>query len=207
MKAISLFEGLKTILSQESIIGFDIETFSPHGFPERMEDPIVNFSLGVPFVRCSRIGLVVVSLICDPYLEKDLLDMLYQFLSFLGGACLVTYNGSKFDVKYVIHRGNFFGLDFGEVFAGLFHVDLFKLVRWLHVRLPSYSQRTVEKFIGVDRVVKDVSGASYYSAFVDFLTRGSLKPLLYNIEDSTGCLQIANRLFPALKENHCKFYK
>jgi uncharacterized protein YprB with RNaseH-like and TPR domain len=203
MKVTSFFEGLST-----SLVGFDIETFSPNGFPHKMEDPIVSFSLGIPFFRSSRSGLITVSLICDPYLEKDLLVMLHQFLFSLRGSYLLTYNGSKFDVRYVIHRGSFFGLDFNEIFASLSHIDLFKLIRWLNIRLPSYSQRAVERLVGVNRVIRDVSGASYHLSFVDFLTRGSLKPLFYNIEDSVGCLRIANRLFSVLSDGgYYKSYK
>jgi uncharacterized protein YprB with RNaseH-like and TPR domain len=199
----SFFEGLST-----SLVGFDIETFSPDGFPHEMEDPIVNFSLGIPFFKGSRGGLITVSLICDPCLEEDLLVMLRQLLFSLHGTYLLTYNGSKFDIRYVIHRGNFFGLDFNNVFAGLSHIDLFKLVKWLNIRLPSYSQRAVERFVGVNRIVRDVSGSSYHLAFVDFLTRGSLKPLFYNIEDSVSCLRIANRLLPVLNDRgYYKSYK
>lgn len=209
MKVASFFEGLNSPpFSKNSLVSFDIETYSPHGFPHEMEDLVVNFSLAIPFFKGSRSGLLTISSICDPCLEKDLLAMLYQFLFSLRGAYLLTYNGSKFDVKYVTYRGNFFDLDFNEVFAGLSHIDLFKLVKWLNILLPSYGQKAVERFVGVNRFVKDVSGASYHSLFVDFLTRGSLKPLFYNIEDSVGCLQIANRLLPVLKDgSHCKSYK
>jgi DNA polymerase elongation subunit (family B) len=174
MKVTSFFEGLNSPpFSNGFLVSFDIETYCPNGFPHKMEDPIVNFSLAIPFFRNSKGGMLTISLICDPCLEKDLLATLHQFLFSLRGAYLLTYNGSKFDVKYVTYRGNFFDLNFNKVFAGLSHIDLFKIVKWLNIRLPSYSQRAVERFFGVNRIVRDVSGSSYHLSFVDFLTRGS----------------------------------
>jgi uncharacterized protein YprB with RNaseH-like and TPR domain len=196
MKLASFFEGLNFL--RDSLVAFDIETFSPRGFPYGMGDPVVNFSLAIPFFGNLRKGLFVVSFICDPRLESNLLSMLHGLLSGLQGCCLLTYNGLRFDVEYVVKRGGVWGFDFDRVFAGLGHVDLFRLVKDSGFSLSGYSQRAVERFVGVSRVVGDVSGASYHLAFGDFLRRGDLKALFYNIEDSVGCLQIGNRLFSVL---------
>lgn len=196
MNMSTFFEGLSSPpFSNAGFVGFDIETFSPDGFPDRAQDPIVNFSFSIPISRSSRTGLLTVSLICDPDLEKDLLVVLHSLLVALRGAYLLTYNGTKFDVNYVIERGNSFGLEFDKPFSDLSHIDLFKFVKCLNLGLPSLAQKTVECALGIDRVVKDVSGASYHLAFNGFLAHGALKPIFYNIEDSAGCLRIADRVF------------
>lgn len=194
MKPNLFFEGSKRLF-----VSFDIETYSPQGFPFNMEDPIVNFSLVLPVFQNPRDGLLTVSFICHPRFEGELLKLLYDLLSSVDGNFLLTYNGSKFDVQYVAHRGKLFGLDFQGVFSKFFHVDLYKLVRWLDIRLPCYSQKAVEELVGFRRVVNDVSGASYHLSFADFLRDANLKPLFYNIEDSVGCLQIMSGLFSALR--------
>jgi uncharacterized protein YprB with RNaseH-like and TPR domain len=52
----------------------------------------------------------------------------------------------------------------------------------------------VERHIGINRIVNDVSGSTYHEAFQSFLRYGDLKPLFYNIEDTVGCLLILRKL-------------
>jgi len=196
------FEGLN-----KQLVSFDIETYSPKGFPYTMEDPIVNFSLALPVFQNPRNGLIAFSVISHPQFEKKLLKLLYNLLSSFNGSSLLTYNGSKFDVQYVIHRGSLFNLDFEGVFSTFLHIDVYKLVKWLNIKLSSYSQRSVEKLVGFRRVVNDVSGASYHWFLTDFLKNANLKAPFYNIEDSVGCLQIMHRLFSVLKKENGQNYK
>ena len=56
------------------------------------------------------------------------------------------------------------------------------------------AQKAVEHKMHINRIVNDVSGASYYRVFDDFLRFGDMKPLFYNIEDAVGCMRILNRL-------------
>lgn len=199
MKPALLFEG-----SNDAFIGFDIETYSPNGFPCNMEDPIVNFSLASPIFNDLRKGVLTVSVACHPSYEGKLLKILYSLLSSVEGR-LLTYNGSKFDVQYTVHRGSLFDLDFQRIFSDLSHFDLYKLVRWLNIRLPGYTQKTVEKYLGFERIITDVSGAYYHLSFADFLRIGNLKPLFYNVEDSFGCLRILERLFSTLDVKGSKY--
>ena len=188
----SFFEGSQ--LNSETLLsGFDIETYSPHGFPHNMEDPVVNFSLAMPLKSFGN-GLLIVSSICNPVFERELLATLNYLFKSLNGGTLLTYNGEKFDVQYVIERGKIYGINFKDAFSGLSHIDLYKLIRWFNVSLPKYNQKYVEKMIGVKRVINDVTGASYHFSFNNFRRGGDLKPVFYNIEDSVGCLRIAKWL-------------
>ena len=189
------FEGLNRSPSLDPpYIGFDIETYSPDGFPKDGEDSVIAATLAVSMNRDPRKGLLLVSLVYPPSAEETLLRYLHHFLSASQGSYLVTYNGARFDLRYVIHRGRVHGIDFETVFSNYDHIDLYEAVRQAGVRLPSYGQKAIERIVGINRVVNDISGASYHKAFHNFLRFGSLKPLFYNIEDSVGCLHILNKL-------------
>jgi len=164
----------------EPFVGFDIETYSPNGFPSEYRDPVVAFSLAVPHLG----GLSVLSYICDPRFERQLLSSLLGLLGEISGAVMLTYYGSRFDVPYVVKRGREYGLDMERVFSHVHHVDLYALVKRLHLDLPRYSQKFVERYAGVSRVVSDVSGSNYHSFFQEYLLNGCLKAMFYNVEDS-----------------------
>lgn len=186
MKQGLFFEG-----SDLNFLSFDIETYSPDGFPYAMEDPIVNFSLVAPWTSK---GLLSVSVLARPSFEREILRLLYNLLLGLQGCFLLTYNGSKFDLPYTIKRGKLYGLDFADVFSKFRHWDVYQKVKCLNLGLLRYDQRSVERFLGVSRVLSNVEGGSYYLFFEDLFRGGGLEPLFYNIEDSFGCLRIADRI-------------
>jgi uncharacterized protein YprB with RNaseH-like and TPR domain len=149
-------------------------------------------------VPLKRRGVLAVSVLAEPCLEGEILRLLKCLLNVFKGFCLLTYNGSKFDLEYVTHRGRFYGLDFADIFGEIEHFDVYKAVReafWL----PSYGQKAVERFFRINRVVNDVNGACYRLVFDEFSLNGSLKPMFYNIEDSFGCLRIANAVLRGLE--------
>jgi len=182
-------------------IGFDIETYSPNGFPFDRRDPVVSTTLAMSMSSDPMGGLFLASSICPPSRERALLMWLHRFLVSNESRCLITYNGTRFDLDYVVHRGRLHGIDFGRVFCDYEHFDVYKMIKNAGVVFPSYGQKVVEKCIGVSRVVEDACGASYYEAFCDFLRFGGLKALFYNIEDSVGCLRIFKTL-KACSDSH-----
>ncbi|MGB9960014.1 MAG: ribonuclease H-like domain-containing protein [Candidatus Bathyarchaeales archaeon] len=185
------FEGALGRELNMGLFAFDIETFSPKGFPLQAEDPIVNFSLVSPLTEG---GVFVLSAIVKPNFEQKLLLLLYKLLSNLGGACLLTYNGLRFDVRYVVQRGGLYGLNFEDVFANFRHVDVYRLLRWLNADFPRYDQKTVEHCLGIVRAIPQVSGGNYHLFYNDFVQSSNLTPMFYNIEDSFGCLRIADNI-------------
>jgi uncharacterized protein YprB with RNaseH-like and TPR domain len=193
-----LSEGTHGFASIRNIVSFDIETFSPDGFPYNAEDPIVNYSLVVPL---SKFGLFAISAIGSPEDEAILLRLLNKLIEAFNGFYLLTYNGSKFDLEYVVKRGHFYGLNFEEAFNMQRHIDVYKLVKWLGVKSPCYSQKSIEKALGIKRVVVDISGQNYHSAYKNFINDGDLTPLFYNLEDSFGCLKIARRISRIFTDN------
>jgi len=190
MKRLLFLEG-----SGANFLAFDIETYSPKGFPHLMEDPVVNFSLTT---LLKKRGVLTVSFLAEPCLEGETLRLLKCLLSVFKGFRLLTYNGGKFDLEYVRHRGRFYGIDFEGVFSEIEHFDVYRVVReafWL----PNYGQKSVERFLGINRVVNDVDGSSYHLVFDEFALNWSLKPMFYNIEDSFGCLRIMDAVLRRLK--------
>ena len=173
------------------VLAFDIETFSPNGFPYNFEDPIVNFSLVAPF---DGLGFLSLSVIGEPKLENVMLNLLHRLMPLFKGFRLLTYNGSRFDLGYTIERGRLYGLDFEDVFSSLHHIDVYKIVRWLNFNLPRFDQKSVEKYFGFRRTIRWISGSTYHAFYRGFLKHGDLKPVFYNIEDSYGCLRIADAI-------------
>lgn len=171
---------------KSSLAGFDLETYSPKGFPADFNDPIVNASLAIE----DGGGLVLFSLIYPPEEERRLLWRLLRFMDGFDGS-LVTYNGSKFDLPYLARRLLRHDLPWRPA---LRHLDAYRLVKRALDGLPSYSQASVERALGIERCVRDVSGATYHKFFEDFLKGGTAAPALYNLEDSICCLRILSKL-------------
>ncbi len=191
MSTSNSFEGT---VGRELDRGFSPSTLKPLAkrvFPSQTEDPIVNFSLVSPLTEG---GAVALSAIVKPNFERELLLLLYRLLSNLGGACLLTYNGLRFDVKYVVQRGGLYDLNFEDVFENFCHVDVYRLLKWLDVGFPRYGQKTVERCLGVVRAIRHVSGGNYRLIYNDFVRISNLPPMFYNIVDSFGCLRIAGNV-------------
>ncbi|MBS7649601.1 ribonuclease H-like domain-containing protein [Candidatus Bathyarchaeota archaeon] len=179
------------------VIAFDVETFSPNGFPYDFRDPLVNFSLVAPL---NGLGLLSLSVIGDVNLEDDMLSLLYEVLHSFCGFYLLTYNGAKFDLEYVARRGRLYGLDFSSVFSSMRHVDVYRFIRRVGVEMPRFDQKSVEIYFGFRRTMKHISGDLYHLSYRRFLESGSLEPAFYNIEDSYGCLRIADAVLSFLTE-------
>ena len=175
------------------IVGFDVETYSPHGFPADRRDPIVAATLAVsPSLEMDK-GLVLVSMLFPPRMEEVLLRLLGYYLEGLGGS-LVTYNGERFDLPYTAYRASLYGLNLREAYTGFRSIDVYRVVRRLWTGLPSYCQKEVEGLLGLGRLVRDVNGSNYHEAFQGFFSDGAVKPMIYNIEDSVNCLRILKHM-------------
>ncbi|MBS7638154.1 ribonuclease H-like domain-containing protein [Candidatus Bathyarchaeota archaeon] len=171
-------------LSQIPITSLDIETYSPQGFPHDAEDPIVSVSLAQPLCGDPRWGVELSSVVCHPSLEPRLLRILSSLLNSRLGGILLTYNGLRFDLPYLKSRADRYGIELSWKLDGMPHIDLYQLVRGWELCLPSYRQKEVEEFLGIRRHVADVNGGNYYRHYQNFLKKGDIKPILYNIEDA-----------------------
>jgi DNA polymerase elongation subunit (family B) len=175
----------------QGVLAFDLETFSPEGFPYDFGDPIVNFSLVAPL---NGLGFLSISVIGEADLEGDMLNLLYGFMRSFRGFYLMTYNGERFDLEYAARRGRLYGLDFSDVFSSMRHIDVYRIVRRFSADMPRYDQKSVEASLDFRRIMRHVSGGIYHHSYRSFLESGSLEPAFYNIEDSYGCLRIAHAI-------------
>jgi len=174
------------------LISLDIETYSPDGFPEKKDDPVVSLTLAISETGRIQNGVVVISVLYPPEKERELLVRARDILSTLQGGTLITYYGSRFDLPYLKFRGNVHGVNLREVEMRLTHIDAYDVARGFP--FSSYSQKTVEKELGINRTVTSVNGSGYHYAYERFRSRGDLDCLLYNIEDSVGVLMLLNHL-------------
>jgi len=175
------------------LISLDIETYSPYGFPEQKEDPIVSLTLAISETIRIQSGLVVISILFPPERESDLLVRTREILSTLPEGTLTTYYGSRFDLPYLEFRGNMYGVNLREIKTRLAHLDAYDIAR--SFPFASYSQKRVEKELGIKRRVVGINGSGYHCAYERFQSRGDLGCLLYNIEDSVGVLVLLSHLF------------
>ena len=174
------------------LVGLDIETYSPDGFPKQKNDPVVSLTLAISETTRIQNGLVVTSILFPPEKERELLVRARDILSTLSEGTLITYYGSRFDLPYLQFRGNVHGVNLRQVEMRLTHIDAYDIARGFP--FSSYSQKTVEAELGVNRIVTSVNGSGYHHAYERFQSRGDLDCLLYNIEDSVGALMLLNHL-------------
>jgi uncharacterized protein YprB with RNaseH-like and TPR domain len=174
------------------LISLDIETYSPYGFPEKKDDPVVSLTLAISETSRIQNGLMVVSILVPPEKERELLVTTKKIFSKLPEGTLTTYYGSRFDIPYLQFRGNVHGVNLREVEMRLTHIDAYDIAR--RFAFSSYSQKRVEAELGIDRTVTSVDGNVYHYAYERFQSRGELDCLLYNIEDGVGVLMLLNKL-------------
>jgi len=186
----------------QGVLAFDLETFSPNGFPYNFGDPIVNFSLVAPL---NGLGFLSISVIGEADLEGDMLNLLYGFMRSFRGFYLLTYNGERFDLEYAAKRDRLYGLDFNDAFSSMRHIDVYRIVRRFSADMPRYDQKSVEASLGFRRIMRNVSGRVYHLSYRGFLESGLLEPVFYNIEDSYGCLRIAYAILRFIEEKRINF--
>jgi len=115
-------------------------------------------------------------------------------LASLPRGCILTYNGKRFDIIYMMMRAERCGINYCEKVLGKHdHIDLYEEVKQ-NRGLSSFKQKAVEQFLGIKRQIMGVEGANYYKYYERFLGYGDLAPLLYNIEDAVKCIELSFRL-------------
>jgi len=174
------------------LISLDIETYSPFGFPEKKDDPVVSLTVAISETRRVQDGLMVISILFPPEKERELLLRTSEILSTLPEGSLTTYYGSRFDLPYLQFRADVHGVDLRDLEMRTTHIDAYDIAKGFP--FSSYSQKRVEAELGIKRTVTSIEGREYYYAYERFQRRGELKCLLYNIEDSVGVLMLLNQL-------------
>ena len=184
----------KSLSNFAPFIGFDIETYSPKGFPKNFEDPIVAATIALSINEDFKNGLIVLSSIFPSSSETLILKWILNTLNSLPKGYILTYNGKRFDITYMMTRAKRCGINYCErALSKHAHIDLYEKVKQ-NGKLPSFKQKVVEQFLGIKRQIMNVEGANYYKYYEKFLGYGDLTPLFYNIEDAVKCIELSFRL-------------
>jgi len=125
--------------------------------------------------------------------EEDVLLAFKEFLKSNNIDILISFNGLGFDVPYLSNKYNKYGIIFD--LKSFTHIDIYKIVsaqKYLF-NLNSYAQKSIEKFLGIDREDEFNGGQliPIYEAYASSFSEDLLKPLLlHNYEDVLGMLDL-----------------
>lgn len=168
----------------ETSIFFDIETtgFSPS-------------NTTVYLIGCARRKgdfICVDQFFAESPKEEKLL--LTAFLDLLGQYdTIITFNGIGFDIPYLKAKCDHYGMN--EDFSDFSYIDIFKsLSKFRHLfKLPNFKQKTVEKFLGLER--EDLySGGELINIYHDYVENPDAQQAdllkLHNYEDVLGMVDL-----------------
>lgn len=132
--------------------------------------------------------------------EEDVIRAYLQALSEID--CVITYNGTYFDIPFIIKRAELYGIDIsGKIPA---NVDLYNILdRYSSLRsvLPNLRQKTVEVYAGIASSRKDeISGGEsvkLYNRFCKTESEELAKEII--LHNSDDILQLS-KLLPVTKK-------
>jgi len=174
---------IQQVFTEDSLF-FDIETtgFSP-----------ANTSLYLIGCakRCGNNMIIEQYFAATPEEESMILSCFLKLLE--NYQTLITFNGIGFDIPYIKAKCDKYQLP--EDFAAKDYIDLFKIVSMLKflLKLPDYKQKTIEKFLGIDR--KDVfDGGQLINIYQEYVHHPSEYQMYFlkqhNYEDVLGMLDL-----------------
>lgn len=127
--------------------------------------------------------------------ERDLLLKLSELLPHY--SYIMHFNGNRFDIPYLTEKAKEFFVDLS--FADCEGIDIFKRIAPLKhmLCLPDCRQKTIEQFLGINRVDKYSGGEliQIYKAYTQSPSKGMLDLLIqHNLDDMKGMLDITPML-------------
>ena len=132
--------------------------------------------------------------------SKDEMKLLIKFREFIKKFdYLIEFNGNSFDIPFVKERGKKSGVNIN--FNKLVPIDIYKDIRKFKnlFKLPNVKQKTLEKFLGIDRLDM-YSGGELIDIYKDYVKTGSKNEeylnllLLHNLDDMKGLVDICDIL-------------
>lgn len=126
-----------------------------------------------------------------PEEEADIIHAFFQFASDF--STLIHFNGNQFDLPFILGRCELLGLSYNfEAFEG---IDIYKRVALCKhfLQLPNCKQKSIEKFLHLDREDK-YSGGELIQIYKEYVVTPSKDKeellLLHNKDDLKGMLEI-----------------
>jgi uncharacterized protein YprB with RNaseH-like and TPR domain len=179
---------------QTDILFFDIETtgFSP--------ETTALYLIGCLYFKDNHWNII--QWFANDYSsEKSILTAFFTFM--MDYKLLVHYNGTGFDIPYILKKCRFHELDFS--FENIENVDIYKRIYPYKkvFRTPNLKQKTMEQFLDIER--EDLySGGELIEVYRNYLlqlrtNQDASKPLadilfLHNNEDLQGMLRLSKIL-------------
>ena len=210
-------------LDKPNVLGFDIEVYSKHRFPNDEVDPILMIALyGNDGFEKTILWKKYDNPADDVEFVKDERELIIRFNDIVkeyGPDFLVGYFSDGFDFPYIKARADKYkiklnlGLD-GSVLRqnkrnntattkikGISHIDVFKFIRRImsgEINLPSYDLDTVaSNFLGVGKTGADVS--KLWEAW-DKHPEQLGEYCKYNLIDSKLACELFEKIYPNLHE-------
>ncbi len=130
--------------------------------------------------------------------ERELLDSLLSFLAGRNDPKMITFNGRRFDLPFIVTRLKHTGCSDPQIPNCLTDgsdLDIFRIISPLKklLDLPSLRQKTIEQFLGIDRE-DEYDGGELINVFHAFAASGNevMKKLLlsHNHDDVLGMSEI-----------------
>lgn len=127
----------------------------------------------------------------SPLEERNALELFFKYLQ--SKKRLIHYNGSSFDIPYLIQKAEFYGLE--HPFASLESIDLYRKVSIYKklLQLESYKQKDLEKAVSYPRL-DQLSGKDLITYYQQYLKTADQKLfdmiLLHNYDDLLGMTAI-----------------
>ena len=131
---------------------------------------------------------------------KDEMKLLIKFREFLKKFdYLIEFNGNSFDIPFVAERGKKNGVNIS--FDKITTIDIYKDIKKFKnlFKIPNVKQKTLEKFLGIDRLDM-YSGGELIDIYNDYVKTGSKNEeylnllLLHNLDDMKGLVDICDTL-------------
>ncbi|SEW28578.1 ribonuclease H-like domain-containing protein [[Clostridium] fimetarium] len=169
---------------KEDIIFFDIETT---GFSARSTS---LYLIGVLYYK-NNTWNIKQWFSEDPQNEAIVLASFCEFIQTY--KTIIHFNGEGFDMPYLINKFSKYNLPYS--FKDFSSLDIFKYTRKVHklLKLENYKQKTIEKFLGIERNDK-FSGGELINVYNQYLITKDEESLhillLHNKEDIIGMLQL-----------------
>lgn len=176
---------LENIAPLEQIVFLDIETTGLSAMNSQ------TYMIGLNYYEAGQ-WHIVQWMAESPSEEPELLQKLAKFLPRF--THMIHFNGNRFDIPYLLQRAKILSVDLSfEKFVG---IDIYKRISPLKslLALPNCRQKTIEQFLGIDRIDKYTGGEliEVYKNYVLSPSDAALDLLIqHNYDDMKGMLDIA----------------
>lgn len=192
-------KAIECLSRERPVISIDIETYSPNGFPELFQDLVAVVGIGISYKFDGDVTIIKQFVIDELNEESEakLFQEVVKYLNDLDGGVIVSYNGARFDIPYLIYRGQKHCIDLWGILSKFRHVDVYYMVQnsqfgseiWReygHVRLSDCEKY----FFGRERKTTGINGGNFAEYF-----RGNREDAFkYNQEDVSSNIEILKKL-------------